>query len=101
MFVQAGSRVICMTHLPWCGVVLLGTLDFSIHAVSCSELRHLWSVKLNDSVLALHGDNSHSVFAALADGCVAVLQVSLYCLSGLKCVCVCVSVLTCVCVGSG
>ncbi|XP_064395380.1 uncharacterized protein LOC135342564 isoform X2 [Halichondria panicea] len=72
---QVGSRVICMTYMSWTGVILLGTLDFYVHAVSGSEQCHLWSIKLNDSVLSLAvNELSSCVYAALADGCIAVLQ---------------------------
>lgn len=76
---QAGSRVICMCDMSWAGLVLLGTLDFHIHAVSSSDQTHLWSTKLNDSVLSLVAHESSSLYAALADGCIAVLHVSAHC----------------------
>ena len=72
-----------MVYMSWTGMVLLGTLDFYVHAVSGSEQCHLWSIKLNDSVLCLAVDeSSRCVYAALADGCIAVLQV-IYHLNGL------------------
>lgn len=37
--------------------------------------REVWSVKMPDSVLAIQSTDDHTVFAALADGFVAVLQV--------------------------
>ncbi len=65
-----------MCNMSWIGVILLGTLDFHVHAISSSDQSHLWSVKLNDSVLCLvvH-ETCSSLYAALADGCIAVIQV--------------------------
>ena len=57
-------------------MVLLGTLDFFIHAIHCTSHQVLWSQKLNDSVLAITGSQQDStIFAAMADGCVAIIQV--------------------------
>lgn len=65
-----------MYYVPSSDMMLLGTLDFYLHAVACQDRQHLWSLKLNDSVLAIVGNDAGSVFAAMADGCVAVIPVS-------------------------
>ena len=87
-------------------MVLLGTLDFFIHAVHCTSHQVLWSQKLNDSVLAITGSQQdNTVFAAMADGCVAIIQVCLLMCVSIRihlcvclCVCVCLFVFICVCV---
>ncbi len=68
-----------MCDMSWAGLVLLGTLDFYVHAVSSTDQTHLWCIKLNDSVLNLVAhESSSSLYAALADGCIAVCQVHTY-----------------------
>ena len=46
--------------------------------------REMWSVKMPDSVLAIQSTEDCTVFAALADGFVAVLQVSYYSQSSIR-----------------
>ena len=40
-----------------------------------SDRKEIWSLKMNDSVLDLAATDDRTVFAALADGLVAVIQV--------------------------
>lgn len=70
---DVGSRVICIRVLP-CDLVLLGTLDFSLHAIDCKTRKEVWSIKMNDSVLDIVTTDDCTIFAALADGFVAVLH---------------------------
>jgi outer membrane protein assembly factor BamB len=70
---EINSRVISVGYIS-SDLVVLGTLDFNLHAFHCASQTEVWSVKMPDSVLAIQSTEDRTVFAALADGFVAVLQ---------------------------
>ncbi|KAI8518093.1 hypothetical protein Bbelb_041100 [Branchiostoma belcheri] len=71
------SRVMCCHGLllDSGGTVLVGTLNSHLYAYSTSTKLEVWRMKLNDTVLdlAVPPSNTH-VYAALADGHVAVIE---------------------------
>ncbi|XP_031561824.1 uncharacterized protein LOC116297689 [Actinia tenebrosa] len=69
------SRILC-TDVLEDGTVLIGTVFWCVYAFNIESRMELWSVPLRDSVIDLcHYDHvtDDKVYAALADGCIAVL----------------------------
>ncbi|XP_048587303.1 uncharacterized protein LOC5507434 isoform X2 [Nematostella vectensis] len=70
------SRVLCAEVLED-GTLLVGTIAWFVHAFNIDAREELWSVQLRDSVIDLthyyNDEDDNRVYAALADGSIAVL----------------------------
>ncbi|XP_013412235.1 uncharacterized protein LOC106174987 isoform X2 [Lingula anatina] len=75
--IEFDTRVLCACALSP-EVVLVGTLSQSLFAYCTRSRVQLWHVRLNDAIFALRvmdeQDRQKKIFAALADGTVAVLE---------------------------
>ncbi|XP_068694929.1 uncharacterized protein [Montipora foliosa] len=72
--VDLKSRVLCTDMLDD-GTVLVGTVSWYIHAFNLQLSTEVWCIQLSDSVVDIaHLPEGGKVFAALADGSIAVLQ---------------------------
>ncbi|KAM7451092.1 hypothetical protein ABFA07_001163 [Porites harrisoni] len=71
--VDLKSRVLCADILDD-GTILVGTVSWYIHAFLLELSAEVWCVQLNESVVDIAHMPEGKVFAALADGSVAVLQ---------------------------
>jgi hypothetical protein len=66
------SKVLCIKAVSN-GIVLAGTLDFTLHSISATTKKELWSMKLNDSILDII-DLHDVILCGLADGYIAVVS---------------------------
>lgn len=71
--VDTKSRVLCCDMLDD-GTILVGTVSWYIHAFVLELSSEAWCVQLNDSVIDIAHLPEGKVFAALADGSIAVLH---------------------------
>ncbi|XP_078381614.1 uncharacterized protein LOC144664361 isoform X2 [Oculina patagonica] len=71
--VDLKSRVLC-TDMLEDGTILVGTVSWYMHAFLLDSSSEVWCIQLNDSVIDIAHLPDGKVFAALADGSIAVLQ---------------------------
>jgi len=71
--VDLKSRVLC-TDMLEDGTILVGTVSWYMHAFLLELSAEVWCIQLNDSVIDIAHLPEGKVFAALADGSIAVLQ---------------------------
>lgn len=71
--VDLKSRVLC-TDMLEDGTILVGTVSWYMHAFLLELSAEVWCIQLNDSVVDIAHLPEGKVFAALADGSIAVLQ---------------------------
>lgn len=57
------------------GTILVGTVSWYMHAFLLELSAEVWCIQLNESVIDIAHLPEGKVFAALADGSIAVLQV--------------------------
>ncbi|KXJ12069.1 Ficolin-2, partial [Exaiptasia diaphana] len=73
--VDIDSRVLC-ADVVGDGTLLIGTVSWFIYAFCLDSCEEIWSIQLSDSVIDLchyYDETDDKVYAALADGSIAVL----------------------------